>query len=62
MELQISDRNVKIDGGVFVCEGWWSPSVVAGKVHDHPPERKSRAWPEAMHRECEPVFTKRALS
>ena len=44
--------------GVLVCEGWWHPNVVSGRVHDHP-ANPGRSWSAASHRLCEPVYTKR---
>ena len=41
-----------------IWEGWWSPNVKAGQVHDHP-EDPGRGWSVTMHRECERVYTKR---
>lgn len=44
-----------------VAEGWWHPNVKSGQVHDHP-ENPGRGWSEASHRQCEPVYTHRALA
>ena len=40
---------------VYVFEGWWSPNVLSGKVHDH-----KLGQPPTMHRECEQVYTRRS--
>ena len=39
---------------VYVDEGWWHPDVKSGQVHDHKDNQ-----PMTMHRQCEPVYTKR---
>lgn len=48
------------DGFVYVDEGWWAPNVKSGQVHDHPVNPNGN-WYPAHHRECEPVYTKRAV-
>jgi len=45
----------------YVNEGWWHPSVNAGRVHSHP-ENPGRSWSVVMHRQCEPVYTKRVIT
>jgi hypothetical protein len=40
----------------YVNEGWWAPNVKSGQVHDHTANQ-----PATMHRECEPVYTKRSV-
>jgi hypothetical protein len=40
----------------YVDEGWWHPNVKDGRVHDHPEDGQ---WSRTMHRECEPVYTRR---
>jgi hypothetical protein len=45
----------------YVCEGWWHPNVVDGRVHQHP-EQPARSWSVASHRRCEKVYTRREVS
>src|SRR5205085_3308152 len=40
----------------YVDEGWWHPNVNAGKVHEHTDRQ-----PATMHRQCEPVYTRRRM-
>jgi hypothetical protein len=44
----------------YVNEGWWAPNVKSGQVHDHP-KNPGQSWSVTMHRECEPVYTKRTI-
>lgn len=46
---------------VFVDEGWWHPHVRDGQVHEHPEQgHEQRGWSWTMHRQCEPIYTRRA--
>lgn len=42
----------------YVDEGYWHPNVKSGQVHVHPAS-PGRGWSETMHRQCEPVYTRR---
>jgi hypothetical protein len=51
---------VRLTEPAHVCQGWWHPNVRSGQVHDHP-EHPGRSWQTAMHRQCEQIYTKRAI-
>lgn len=42
-----------------VSAGMWHANVNAGRVHHHPAQ-PGRGWSHASHRQCEPVYVRRA--